>query len=107
MSNIVYAYDTCCLKTYLDQRTNMFIHITSQKHPTIEQYRAVPINIVYSLASFLRSLPAFHSISRANQSFLSRSNLRRLTFLNIHELNQSCFAEPWQVQSNKSLIFNI
>jgi hypothetical protein len=98
LSNIVYAYDTCCLKIYLDQRENMFLHITSPTVPTVEQYKVVPMNMTYSLSSFLRSLPAFQSISRSTQSFLMKNNLRRLMFLNIHELGQSCFSEPWQVK---------
>jgi hypothetical protein len=104
LSNIVYAYDTCCLKTYLEQRANLYSHETLQKEPTVEHYIVLPMSIIVSLASFIKSLPAFQSLSRNNQSFLCKSNLRRLMFVNIHELNQSCFSEPWQVKQKAKKI---
>jgi len=99
LSNIVAAYDTCCLKTYVEQREKMFFGETSQKQWTIEHYSVIPMSLTLSLSSFIRSLPAFQSLSRTVQFFLCKNNLRRLMFINMHELNQSCFSEPWQVKS--------
>ncbi len=97
LSNIVYAYDTHCLKTFIEQRANIFIDETSLKEWTIERYSAIPMSIILSLASFIRSLPAFHSLLRTVQSLLCKHNLRPLIPVNIYELNQSCFFEPCQV----------
>jgi hypothetical protein len=103
LSNIVYAYDTYCLKTYVEERAKMFIDETSERGQIIDQYVAVPMKATLSLSSFIRSLPAFQSLSQSIQSFLCQSNLRRLIFPNLQEINQSCFSEPWQVKkTNKS-----
>ncbi len=97
LSNIVYAYDTFCLKTFIEKRANIFIDETSLKERTIERYSAIPMSIIISLASFIKSLPVFHSLLRIVQSFLCKNNLRPLIPVNIYELNQSCFFEPSQV----------
>ncbi|CAF1135369.1 unnamed protein product [Rotaria sordida] len=103
LSNIVYAYDTCCVETYLEQRVNMFAHDISQKELLMKHYGVLPMSLIISLISFLRSLPAFQSLVRSNQSFLCQNNIRRLIFANLHELNQSCFSEPWQIAIYKSI----
>jgi len=97
LSNIVYAYDTFCLKTFVEKRANIFIDETSLKERTMECYSAIPMSIIISLASFIRSLPVFNSLLRIVQSFLCKNNLRPLIPVNIYELNQSCFFEPSQV----------
>ncbi len=104
LSNIVYAYDTCCVKTYLSQRANMFTCEIFQKEATMEHYILLPINLALSAFSYLSALPAFQSLSRSNRLFLCRNNLRRLILVNNHEVNQSCFFEPWQVKSRSNLI---
>ncbi|CAF2397904.1 unnamed protein product [Rotaria sp. Silwood2] len=104
LSNIVYAYDTCCVKLYLEQRVNMFTHGISQKELLMKNYGLLPIGLTISLTSFLRSLPVFQSLSRSNQSFLCKNNIRPLIFINFHELNQSCFSEPCQIVAYKSIM---
>jgi hypothetical protein len=64
----------------------------------MKSYAKLPINLTVSLFSFLRSLPAFHSLSQINRIYLSKNNLRLLLFLNMFELNQTCYSEPWQVK---------
>ncbi|CAF3370198.1 unnamed protein product [Rotaria sp. Silwood1] len=103
LSNIVYAYDICCVKTYLEQRINMFADNISQEEQLMKNYGMLPMILTISLTSFLRSLPAFQSLSRSNQAFLCKNNIRRLIFVNLHELNQSCFSEPWQVAAYISI----
>lgn len=83
----------------------MFIDNTLNNEYLIEQSIAFPMSVVNSLLLFIKSLPAFHSLSRSIQSFLCLSNLRRLIFVNLHELNQSCFSEPWQVKNRSTYFF--
>jgi hypothetical protein len=101
LSNIVYAYDTHCLKTYVEQRGKMLFYGTSEHERTIEDYSVFPISVTLSISAFARSLPAFQSLSRSVQNFLCENNLRRLIFMNLHELNQSCFSESWQVNNDQ------
>ncbi len=101
LSNIVSAYDTYCLKTYVQQRSIMFTNETksySYEYMRIRPYTALPMSLSVSLLSFLRSLPAFHSLSQINRTYLIRNNLLSLLFLNMCELNQTCYSEPWQVK---------
>jgi hypothetical protein len=104
LSNIVYAYDTHCLKTYVEQRGKMLFYSTPEHERTIEDYSVLPVSVTISISSFVKSLPAFQSLSRMIQNYLFTSNLRRLIFVNIHELNQSCFSEPWQVNNDEIFI---
>jgi hypothetical protein len=79
----------------------MLFYNKPEHERTIEDYSVFPISVTISLSSFARSLPAFQSLSRSVQNFLCENNLRRLIFVNIHELNQSCFSEPWQVNNDE------
>ncbi len=105
LSNIVSAYDTHCLKTYVEERGKMLADelILEQKR-TIKDYAILPISVTLSLSTFTRSLPAFQTLSRSVQNFLCQSNIRQLIFINLHELNQSCFSEPWQVNIDFNLV---
>lgn len=100
ISNIVYAYDTCCLKTFTQQRAEM---VFSQSSKTFDEEslerspRALTMCLVLSISAFLKSLPAFYSLPRSTRNHLCKTNIRPLIFPNIHELNQSCYSEPWQV----------
>lgn len=98
LSNIVYAYDKYCVKTYLEQRDNILTNRMLQKEELIKHYGTLPACYTYSINAFLQVLPAFQSLSRTNQSFLCKNNLRRMMLLNINELNQTCFTESWQVK---------
>ncbi|CAF3615648.1 unnamed protein product [Adineta steineri] len=101
LSNIVYAYDAHCLKNYLEQRTSFF-HETSQRKGTIAYNTLLPVNLTFSVSTFLRALPAFQSLSRSNQFYLCKNNLRRLMLVNNHEINQSCFSDTVQAAARKS-----
>lgn len=100
MSNIVYAYDAYCSKAFAQQRSEIIFNKASQTleeqsnntHPT-----TLTMCIVLAVSAFLKSLPAFNSLPRLTRSYLCKTNIRPLMFPNIHELNQSCFSEPWQV----------
>jgi hypothetical protein len=102
LSNIVYAYDTYCLTTFIQQRATMIFNQTSQisdeqstnKYPT-----TLAITIVIAISSFLKSLPAYYSLPRVTRNHLCKTNIPPLILPNTHELNQSCFSEPWQVKS--------
>ena len=98
LSNVVYAYDTCCLKTFLERRATLFPTEVHEKRSIAEYSTLVPFNLVLSVSSFVRALPAFHSLSRNEQIAVCRNNLRRLMLINRYELNQSCFSERWQVK---------
>ena len=78
----------------------------------VKAYISLPINYILSLSSFLRSLPAFHSLSHSHRTYLCKTNLRPLILPNSYELSQSCFSDPVQVTSEsirrstkKSLFF--
>lgn len=79
----------------------MFINETrsySYETMPVKPHSALPMSLTASLFPFLRSLPAFHSLSQINRIYLTRNNLRPLLFLNMFELNQTCYSEPWQVK---------
>jgi hypothetical protein len=92
----VSAFDTYCLKTYAQQRVTMFTSYENG-HMFNKHSIALPLSLTVSLISFLRSLPAFHTLSNTNRSYLYKNNLRALIIPNMVELNQSCFSESWQV----------
>jgi hypothetical protein len=101
ISNIVSAYDTNCVKSYVQQRSAIFMNRTTLyqcENMPMKHYTALPMSLTVSLSAFLRALPAFHSLSNINRTFLYKNNLRSLLFLTMFEVNQSCFSEPWQVK---------
>ncbi|CAF3742226.1 unnamed protein product [Rotaria sp. Silwood1] len=105
LKNIVSAYETHCLKTYIQQRSAMYnSEATSchQSHIPSKYFTAIPMTLTISLCSFLQSLPAFHSLSQINRTFLCKNNLRSLLFPNMFELKQSCFSESWQNSLEKA-----
>ncbi len=97
LSNIVTAYDSCCIKVFVQQRTTSIFN----KTPPIpnEQSVILPSSIVLAFSTFIKSLPAYYSLPRSARNHLRKTNIRPLIFPNVHELNQSCFSEPWQVNS--------
>jgi hypothetical protein len=42
-------------------------------------------------------MPIIQSLSSTNRFYLCRHNVRQLIFLNVHEIEQTCFSESWQV----------
>ncbi|CAF1026636.1 unnamed protein product [Rotaria magnacalcarata] len=105
LSNIVAAYDTHCLKTYISQRSTVLADETAlcqhQSMP-LKHFTALPMSLSASLCAFFRALPAFHSLSKINQNYLWQNNLRSLLFPNIIEIGQSCFSEPWQISRDNA-----
>lgn len=99
LSNIVSAYETYCIKTYISERAKMLFPKTPPGERTIEDYAALPMSATISLSTFVKSLPTFQSLPRPAQKVLCESNLRRLISMNLFELNHSCFSEPSQVKS--------
>ncbi|CAF3973624.1 unnamed protein product [Adineta steineri] len=102
LSNIVYAYESCCIKTYVQQRSTVIFNRTPQS-PNEQPYSIYPttitMSIVLAVSSFLKTLPAYYSLPRSTRNYLCKTNIRPLIFPNLHELNQTCFAEPWQVNA--------
>jgi hypothetical protein len=113
LSNIVHAYDTYCLETFIQQRETKIFNRTSQildeqstnKYPTT--LTTLTTSIILGISSFFNSLPAYYSLSRITRNYLFKTNIRPLIFPNIHELNQSCFSEPWQVKYKHILCIEI
>ncbi|UJR27536.1 hypothetical protein I4U23_008818 [Adineta vaga] len=97
LSNVKYAYDTHCLKVYLERCATVFSSEIFQEKSAVEYYSSLPSNLAYSLLSFVKTLPAFQSLSRNQQISICKNNLRRLMLVNNYELNQSCFSESWQI----------
>ncbi|UJR27535.1 hypothetical protein I4U23_008817 [Adineta vaga] len=105
LSNIVYAYDSCCIKTYIRQRSTTVFTNESQvlDNQSISIYpTAATMAIVLSVSAFLKALPAYHSLPRSIRNYLCKTNIRPLIFPSIHELNQSCFHEAWQTAAYKT-----
>ncbi|CAF1304326.1 unnamed protein product [Adineta ricciae] len=104
ISNIVSIYDTHCLQTYLDRRAITFNNRLSQSDDyfLLTYSTLLPMNIALSLFSFFRALPAARSLSHVNQSYLCKTNIRPLLFLNMFELNQLCFTEQCQERLDSS-----
>ncbi|CAF3122118.1 unnamed protein product [Rotaria sp. Silwood2] len=105
LTNIVSAYETHCLKTYIQKCSDMYNNETTSSmhiHAPSKYCTAIPMTLTASLCSFLQSLPAFHSLSQINRTFLCKNNLRSLLFPNMFELRQSCFSEPWQMSLERA-----
>ena len=100
LSNIIFAYDNNCIKQFVEKRSATVIKPTVSANGDLvitPQPTAITASIASSVSLFFQSLPAFCSLSRSTRTFLCKANIRPLIFPNVHELNQSCFAEPWQV----------
>ena len=97
LSNIVTAYDSCCIKVYIQQRSTSIFKTT--RVILDEQPTTLASSIVLAFSTFIKSLPAYYSLPRSARNHLSKTNIRPLMFPNIHELSQSCFSEPWQVNN--------
>ncbi|UJR21642.1 hypothetical protein I4U23_024719 [Adineta vaga] len=104
ISNIISAYETYCLTTYLHQRSIMPMNDTflENKNLSLRPSTVLPMSITMALFAFLHALPATRSLSHMNQTYLCKNNLRSLLFPNTFELNQLCFKEPWQTSFDAS-----
>ena len=101
LSNIVNAYEKFCLKAYIDKRSTM-LSIEFQSLENLSQRTKYCINnyvnTISSFLSFLSSIPIVKSLNNSDRIYLCQHNVRPLVFPNLHELEQSCFSEPWQVR---------
>ena len=101
LSNIVYSYENYCLKLYTQHRNK--IKFSEDSLSKIEYHQSLRINNMKSLLSFLYSIPIIRSLSKTNRIYLCQHNIRLLIFPNLHEIEQTCFAESFQInQDNKA-----
>lgn len=110
LSNIVYAYDKHCLKMFSSKRTEIVFNPNSpitEEQKKLQHPTGLTMCVVLGVSAFMKSLPAFYSLRRNTRNYLCKTNIRPLIFPNIHELNQSCYSEAWQVEYiNRFLPFN-
>ncbi|CAF2397911.1 unnamed protein product [Rotaria sp. Silwood2] len=100
LSNIVYAYDNYCLKIFAQARQNIFnneINFSEQPLSKIHHHTAMRLCNIKSFLSFLSSIPIIQSLSISDRYYLCKHNIRSLIFPNLHEIEQTCFTESWQV----------
>ncbi|CAF1632411.1 unnamed protein product [Rotaria magnacalcarata] len=100
LSNVVYAYETYCLKNYIQKRTNMFtaqMQIPEDSNVKINYHASTTVNNITSFRTFLSSIPPVQTLSPSERTFLCKHNIRPLILLNLHELEQLCYSEPWQL----------
>jgi len=104
------AYDTYCLKNYIQQRTTIFnahTDIPDDPYVKLNYHASTTINKMSSFMLFLASIPTVKSLRKSDRMFLCRHNIRPLILLNSHELDQLCYTEPWQVKSIKTYSISI
>lgn len=98
LSTLVSLYDNYAMKAFVEERSKMVFEEVMEGNWLMKNYMIAPISVSMSLTCFLKALPTFQALCRSNQNYLCKNNLRRLIFLNLYELKQSCFFEPWQVK---------
>ena len=101
LSNIVNAYDNYCLKHYIQKRRTIFdeeIDSSRQMFSILKYQNASMTNHINSFLSFLLSMPIVQSLASSDRLYLCKHNIRPLVFPNMHELEQTCFSESWQVK---------
>ncbi|CAF3566477.1 unnamed protein product [Rotaria sordida] len=100
LSNIVYAYDNYCLKMFTQARQTIFnneINFSEQPLSKINHHTAMRLNNITSFLSFLLSIPIIQTLSISDRYYLCKHNIRALILANLHEIEQTCFTESWQV----------
>lgn len=100
LSNIVAAYDNYCLNIFRDNQQRIFANPVDFHELTlakINHHTTVRLNNITSLLQFLKSIPLIQSLPYNERCFLSQHNIRPLIFLNLFEIEQTCFTESWQV----------
>ena len=98
----MFSYDTYCLKSYIQRRTNVFdnkIQIQENPYYKIDYHASTTVNNITSFLSYLSAIPTVQSLPKSDRIFLCKHNVRPLILLNLHELEQLCFSEPWQVRN--------
>ncbi|CAF1575282.1 unnamed protein product [Rotaria sp. Silwood1] len=100
ISNIVFTYETHCLKNYIQRRKNLFttqMQIPDDACVKINYHSSSTVNNLTSFTSFLSSIPTVQTLSKFDRIYLCKHNIRPLILLNLHELEQLCYSEPWQL----------
>lgn len=64
----------------------------------INYHATTTVNNIESFRTFLTSIPPVQNLLQSDRLFLCRHNIRPLILLNLHELEQLCYSEPWQVK---------
>lgn len=96
LSNIVQAYDNYCLKPYTQRRHLLSID-EIESFSKLKYHAATILDQISSFLSFLYSIPLVKSLSKADRVYLCKHNIRPLMFPHRHEIEQTCFSEPWEV----------
>ena len=100
LSEIMNTYETHSIQTFLDQQSN---EIFKDRVPPVDPVaiehcsNMFTTSLTLSTLTFVRSLTEFQSLSSTSQNELCSTNIEPLLLLNLHELNHSCYSEPWQV----------
>lgn len=106
LSDLVAAYETHCLQPYIQRRSTVYnecLALSEDLPSKVEHHARTTINNITSLISFLSSIPAVQYLPHADRAYLCQHNIRPLILLNLHELDQLCFSEPYQVKIVVSL----
>jgi hypothetical protein len=74
------------------------MHIPENAYVKINHHASTIVNTMKSFISFLSSIPTVQSLSKSDRTYLCKHNIRPLILLNLHELGQLCYSEPWQVK---------
>jgi len=85
---------------FRDNRQQIFnnpLKFSDSSVAKINHHMTIRVNNITALLKFLISIPSIQSLPYHERLFLSRHNVRPLIFLNLLELEQTCFSESWQV----------
>jgi len=74
------------------------MHIPENASVKINHHASTIISTMTSFISFLSTLPTVKSLHKSDRTYLCKHNIRPLILLNLHELGQVCYSEPWQVK---------
>jgi len=105
ISSIVSAYDQYCLKNYVQRRADIFNNqkqLSEDASVKINYHASTIINTMTSFISFLSSIPTVQTLPKPVRIYLCKHNIRPLILLNLHELGQLCYTEPWQLKFDNS-----
>jgi hypothetical protein len=75
------------------------MHIPENASVKINHHASTIISTMTSFISFLSTLPTVQSLHKSDRTYLCKHNIRPLILLNLHELGQVCYSEPWQVKN--------
>ena len=97
LTDIRSAYESKCLKMYIQGRVYHPTVLTNHSMDVIHYYTMTTMNNMTSFMSFVLSVPQVQSLAKSNRRDLCQRNVRSLILLNANELNQLCFTDAIQV----------